>query len=270
MHPKQRTKTSKTNTTRPTPGGVKKRGESTAYKPRKKIPEPPLSWHPRPLVTPYDQVRDTTLAIRQLVRSFKKLEDFLREHKLYYIDIPEQTRRLTIQRKSKELKRLLDAVCFAIDTVDAKSISPPVLAFHNVSRGKKAYKPLTMGEVKEYVNILENINRHEYEYLKTVGKNWSLQERLAPGFEEEFVVPFSAFQLLSKLGYPETLTPLQRELFMIYFKWIKSHTQPIIKRYMEGTTYNKANLAKIRGETYTPNFFSAATSSAASVRKRTR
>ena len=272
MPPKQRTKTSKTNITRPTPGGVKKRGESTAHKPRAKIPGPPQGWSRFVDVTDRNrQVRETVRSIKSLARRFKKLDDFLAVHIRYHTRNSRQTKRLILQRESKELKRLLDAVYFEIGMIDSQAIKPPILAFHTETRGKKAYAPLSVKEVKEYVNTLIDENRFSYEYdrnLKPGGANRSSQVKL--GFEEFYVVPLYTFRELVNIGYPDTLTPLQRDLFMTYFKWVKTHTPPIIRKYMDGEPYNAANLAKIRGETYMPNFFSAAKPSSAKPGKRTR
>ena len=190
-------------------------------------------------------------------------------HKLYNITVPKQTRRLTIKREAQGLWRLLEFVFYYIDQVDYLAIRPPVLAFHHETRGKKAYTPLTVKEVKEYINLDIDLKRKIYQQnLKPGGMNWNKNKRDI-GFEQNFVVPFYMFKVLLELGYAETLTPLQRDLFMAHFNWVKRNTTPTLKKYMGGSSYNNANIAKIKGVRYTPDFF-AVPSSTAPHRKRTR
>lgn len=273
---KQTTSSKKTNITRPTSGGVKKRGEPTAYKPRTKISQSLPTRGRSNLVdgwstdvqVRYASIRDAEIR-KLLARTSKELYDFMHVHNLYNVSIQKQARLLTITREIKELRRLLHDLFYAICQSDRRAIRPPVLAFHHETRGKKAYTPLTVKEVKEYINLDIDLKRKIYQQnLKPGGLNWNKNKRDG-GFEENFVVPFYMLKVLLELGYAETLTPLQRDLFMAHFNWVKRNTTPTLKKYMGGTLYDNANIAKIKGVRYTPDFF-AAPSSTAPHRKRTR
>lgn len=253
MPKKQTTTSKKVNTTRPAPGGVKKRGEPTAYKPRTEISQSLPTRGRSNLVDWWSKQKHDRTSIRDaevrklLVRTSKELYDFMHVHNLYNITVQKQARLLTITREIKELRILLHDFFYAICQVDRRGIVPPVLAFHHETRGKKAYTPLTVKEVKDYVNLDIDIKRKIYQQnLKPGGLNWNKNKRDG-GFEQNFVVPFYMLKVLLELGYAETLTPLQRDLFMAHFNWVKRHTSPTLKKYMGGSLYDKANIAKIRG-----------------------